>query len=109
MPSAQTLIVENDDVIDHFMTDAVQMNGAVSRITVMREIGRHLEPFRVGDRPITGMTVISKDLTVDSLAVMDMVLELEDRFDVAIPMNVIAEIQTVDQLADTVLTLSARR
>jgi acyl carrier protein len=45
--------------------------------------------------------VIAKDLTIDSLAIMDMVMELEDRFDVSIPMSVIAEIHTVDQLADT--------
>ena len=40
---------------------------------------------------------------------MDMVMELEDRFDVSIPMNVVAEIQTVDELADTILKLAARR
>ena len=56
-----------------------------------------------------GDTVIAKDLTIDSLAIMDMVMELEDRFDVSIPMNVVAEIHTVDQLADTILKLHARR
>ena len=52
-----------------------------------------------------GSTVIAKDLSIDSLAIMDMVMELEDRFDVAIPMGVIAEIHTVDQLADTIRDL----
>ena len=45
----------------------------------------------------------------DSLAIMDMVMELEDSFDVSIPMNVVAEIHTVDQLADTILDLRAKR
>ena len=36
-------------------------------------------------------------------------MDLEDQFDVSIPMNVVAEIQTVDELADTILALSARR
>ena len=40
---------------------------------------------------------------------MDMVMELEDSFDVSIPMNVVAEIHTVDQLADTILDLRAKR
>ena len=57
----------------------------------------------------TGVTVITKDLAIDSLAVMDMVMEIEDRFDVSIPMNVVAEIYTVDELADTVLKLRAKR
>ena len=61
-------------------------------------------PIRPARSPITGETVIAKDLTIDSLAIMDMVMELEDRFDVSIPMSVIAEIHTVDQLADTTRT-----
>ena len=109
MRTAQNLIVENDDAYDVFVTDTIQSRPAVSRIIVLREISRQLAPFRTGDKAITGGTVISKDLTIDSLAVMDMVMELEDRFDVSIPMNSMAEIQTVDQLADTVLKLSARR
>ena len=36
-------------------------------------------------------------------------MELEDSFDVSIPMNVVAEIHTVDQLADTILDLRAKR
>jgi acyl carrier protein len=33
---------------------------------------------------------------------MDMIVELEDRFDIAIPMKQVVEIRTVDQLADTI-------
>jgi len=97
------MIVENDDV----PTTTLTRPRALARTDVMCEICRHLEPFQVGDKPITGKTVIAKDLTIDSLAIMDMVMELEDRFDVAIPMNVIAEIHTVDQLADTIQELRA--
>ena len=76
----------------------------------MAEISTQLAPFRTDDsQVIRGATVISKDLAIDSLAVMDMVMELEDRFDVSIPMNAVAEIQTVDELADTIMTLVARR
>jgi len=102
--NAQKLTVENDSV-----TEIYEAREAPTRRGVMAEICRHLEPFRTGEAPITGETVISKDLTIDSLAVMDMVMELEDRFDVSIPMNVVAEIQTVDELADTILKLAARR
>ena len=47
--------------------------------------------------------------TIDSLTVMDMIVELEDRFDVAIPMKRVTEIRTVDQLADTVIALYLAR
>ena len=52
--------------------------------------------------------MISDATTVDSLTIMDMVMELEDRFDVTIPMNLVAEVRTVNQLADTILALSAK-
>ena len=104
MRTAQNMIVENDDV------SALLLRRVPTRGEVMAEISTQLAPFRTDDsQVIRGATVISKDLSIDSLAVMDMVMELEDRFDVSIPMNVVAEIQTVDELADTILKLAARR
>jgi len=102
--TAHNLIVENDDITDTFLSPT-----KLSRTEVMSEICHHLAPFQIGEKPITGGTVIAKDLAIDSLAIMDMVMELEDRFDISIPMNVVAEIHTVDELADTILKLSARR
>jgi len=75
---------------------------------VMREIFTLLAPYTAGGKPITPQTVISKGLTVDSLTIMDVIMELEDRFDVTIPMNVSAGIETIDQLAATVLALRDR-
>ena len=75
------------------------------QMEVLREIRRQLAPYQVADMPITGDTVICDGTTVDSLTVMDMIVELEDRFDVSIPMKRVTEIRTVDQLADTVLAL----
>jgi acyl carrier protein len=102
--TAHNLTVENDGAA------STLLRRPPTRGEVMAEISLQLAPFRTDDSQIIrGPTVISKDLTVDSLAVMDMVMELEDRFDVSIPMNVVAEIQTVDELADTILKLAARR
>lgn len=69
---------------------------------IIAEITRRLEPFRKGETPITLDTDITRDLNIDSLAVMDMIMELEDRFDVSIPLNLVAEIKTVRELADTI-------
>ena len=102
--TAHELTVENDGIVD-----TMTLTRGISRAEVVREICAHLEPYQTGEKPITGETVIAKDLTIDSLAIMDMVMELEDRFDISIPMNVVAEIHTVDELADTILKLAARR
>lgn len=76
---------------------------------VMREILTLLAPYNAGGKPITPQTVISKGLTVDSLTIMDVIMELEDRFDVTIPMNVAADVVTIDQLAQAVVSQRAKR
>jgi len=103
LSTAHNLIVENDDTL-------LSHRRPPTRGEVISEICAQLDAFRSDDaQVIRGATVISKDLTIDSLAVMDMIMELEDRFDVSIPMNTVAEIHTVDELADTILKLTARR
>ena len=72
---------------------------------VMQEIFRLLAPYQIGGKGLTPQTVISTGLTVDSLTIMDVIMELEDRFDVTIPMNTVAEIDTIDQLAETLMRL----
>ncbi len=48
--------------------------------------------------PITAETHILHDLNLDSVAVMDVVMALETRFDTLIPMDRLAEIETVGDL-----------
>ena len=79
------------------------------QMEVLREIRAQLAPYQVAETPITGDTVICDGTTVDSLTVMDMIVELEDRFDIAIPMKQVSEIRTVNQLADTILALYMAR
>ena len=81
----------------------------VSRAEILAEVCHKLLPFRNGQTPIVGATVISKDLQIDSLAIMDMVMELEDRFDVTVPHHLVAEIHTVDELTDAILALRKGR
>ena len=73
------------------------------QMEIYGEIRRLLAPYQVEGRPITGDTVICDGTTVDSLTVMDIIVDLEDRFDVSIPMKQVTEIRTVNQLADTIL------
>jgi len=79
------------------------------QMEIFSEIRHLLAPYQVNGMPITGDTVICDGTTVDSLTVMDIIVDLEDRFDISIPMKQVAEIRTVDQLADTILKLAARR
>ena len=78
------------------------------QMEILSEIRLLLAPYQVNGMPITGDTVICDGTTVDSLTVMDMIVDLEDRFDIAIPMKQVAEIRTVNQLADTISRLVIR-
>ena len=50
-------------------------------------------------------TDIARDLAVDSLALMNIVMELEDTFDVSIPLDRLAQVQTAGDLAALITEL----
>jgi len=88
------------------------MGSAAAKITmaspqseVFDEIVRLLQPFRKTDAPISSTTDISRDLNLDSLAVMDFLMDLEEAFDISIPLNLVPEIQTVGDLVDTIVRI----
>lgn len=72
---------------------------------VLSAVATALEPFRKGGAPIAVDTDISQDLNLDSVAVLDLLMELEEKFDVSIPLNLVSEIRTVGELAETVRKL----
>lgn len=56
-------------------------------------------------RDVGADTMITQDLGLDSLAVMNFVMALEDRFDVSIPMDRIVDVETIGDLASVIETL----
>ncbi|HEY4162829.1 MAG TPA: phosphopantetheine-binding protein [Dongiaceae bacterium] len=75
---------------------------AVTEDAILAEIVNSLLPFKKSDAPITAETEIARDLNLDSLAVMDLLMVLEDKFDVSIPLNMVPEIATVGELAKAI-------
>jgi acyl carrier protein len=57
-----------------------------------------LEPFSKGQR-VDEATELVTQLGLDSMQVMELLLEAEDRFDISIPLNVLASVRTVGDLA----------
>ncbi len=54
---------------------------------------------------VTAASDISRDLAVDSLALMNIVMELEDHFDISIPIDRLSEVQTVGDLSSLIDTI----
>jgi len=62
-----------------------------------------------GDRTIRPNDHIQNDLGLDSLGVMELVADIEDRFSVTIPNDVLSDIATVDDVAKALVKLSAEQ
>lgn len=58
-----------------------------------------------GEITVSAQTRIAGGLGLDSVAVLDFIMDLEDRFDVSIPLDRIAEVQTVAELSHAVEAL----
>ena len=59
---------------------------------------RLIEPFNTEDVKLRENTDIAGDLNIDSVSVMDFVMEVEDEFDIDIPLNVLGETRTLNDL-----------
>lgn len=67
----------------------------------------YAELEKVNDQKLTLTpdTDITTDMSVDSVTIMDLVFELEEKFDVSVPLNDLADTRTIGQLADLVAGL----
>ncbi len=61
-----------------------------------------LAPYNKEGVALTPETSIAADLNIDSADVLNFVMEVEDAFDIDIPVNDLADIHNVSQLADLV-------
>jgi acyl carrier protein len=61
-----------------------------------------LQKFNTKNIELTQDTDISSDLNIDSVAVMDFIMEVEDAYDVDIPLNVLSETRTMKDLVKVV-------
>jgi acyl carrier protein len=57
------------------------------------------------DTKLTAETRIVRDLGLDSVAVLDFIQDVEDRFDLSIPLERVAEVQTIGELSVAIQTL----
>ncbi|MCR5880409.1 acyl carrier protein [Phenylobacterium sp. J367] len=82
------------------------MAEVVTDLTV-REIERAVTTVLGRSVRLQDETDIARDLSVDSLALMNIVMELEDRFDISIPLDRLADIQTIGDLSALITELRA--
>ena len=66
---------------------------------VVAELVKAVSAVAKGHAAIGEDTALAGDLRLDSLQIMNLLLSIEDRFDVSIPVNGLADVRTLGDLA----------
>ncbi len=69
---------------------------------VFRKICSLIEPLNEKGVELSSETDLIADLEIDSVAVLDMVMDIEDFYDISIPVNTISETKTIGELVDAI-------
>ena len=70
-----------------------------SEAQLIEHLTELLQPFSKDGSPVTAETLLVEDLGLDSVQIMELLLDVEDRYDVSIPLNILPEVRTVADLA----------
>ncbi len=72
---------------------------------IFQKVCTLLGPYNRNNVAISRQTVIVSDLEVDSVAVFDLIMEVEDTYDITFPMETVSEMKSVGDLVGTIRTL----
>jgi acyl carrier protein len=67
-----------------------------------RDLCTILEKYAPAEVELTPTTELSGDLNIDSVAAMDLIMEIEDKFGIDIPMNLVSDLRSFQDLVDVV-------
>lgn len=76
------------------------------RATIFNRLAQLIAPLNKKEIAIAEDTSFANDLELDSLTVMDLVANIEDEWDIVIPLNLLPELETVGQVADAVARMT---
>ena len=79
--------------------NAMTENTTLDYPQIVAELCAELARVAPGRAAITEDTDLLGDLALDSLQVMNLLLEIEDQFDISIPVNILPDVKTVRDLA----------
>ncbi len=77
----------------------------MTRETELARLIELIEPFNKKGIAVAEATSFANDLELDSLTVMDLVANIEDEWDINMPLNLLPDLETVGQVADAVARL----
>ena len=75
---------------------------ATDTVNIVPELCALLQRYNKAGVELSGSTTLSSDLNVDSVEIMDLVMEIEEKFDIDIPINLLSDVENIDDLAKIV-------
>ena len=69
--------------------------------SILDDLYRILQPYVKKEHKITEDAELVSELGLDSVKIMDLLLHIEDHYDISIPLNILPDINTVKDLATT--------
>ena len=72
---------------------------------ILERLYTHLRPMAPKGTTLDEDTDLISELGLDSVNVMDLLLEVEEDFDLSVPLNVLADIRTLRDLAHAIIRL----
>lgn len=75
--------------------------------SILQKLCQHLEHFASSDIEITPNTDLINELSIDSVKLLNLIMEVEDEFDISVPMNVLTDVNTVHDLADVIYKITS--
>lgn len=68
----------------------------------LEQLKKVIAPYNKKNVPLNPDTTFAADLDLDSLTIMDLVAAIEDEWDIVLPLNMLPDLETLQQVADLV-------
>ena len=67
--------------------------------SIVSELCAMLQRYNKDQIALDAKTSLGSELNIDSVEVMDLIMEIEDKFDIDIPINLISDVERIEDLA----------
>ena len=76
---------------------------------VLQKLCHHLKQLVSPEVEITPQTDLINGLAIDSVKLLNLIMEIEDEFDISVPINALADVQTVHDLASLIHQIKSQK
>lgn len=80
----------------------------MSQQDILDQLYALIAPFNKKTVALSPKTTFASDLEFDSLTVMDLVAEIEDEFDIILPLSMLPELESIEDLAAAVARIQEK-